>query len=66
MDLKKKRIAITIPSLGIGGAERMVNLLVKSIDLKTFDVFLIVIKKQRGTYFNDFFIKYAMFDSNNH
>ena len=53
MDLKKKRIAITIPSLGIGGAERMVNLLVKSIDLKTFDVFLIVIKKPVKSVFEE-------------
>lgn len=49
----KKKLCIIIPSLGGGGAERVAFYLLNNIDIKIFDVSIIVIYKNKGDYIID-------------
>ncbi len=46
----KKKLCVIIPSLGGGGAERVAFYLLNNVDIKIFDVSVIVIYKNKGDY----------------
>lgn len=46
----KKKLCLLIPSLGGGGAERVAFNLLNNLDLKSFELYLIIVYKKKGNY----------------
>ena len=49
----RKKITIVTPSLGLGGGEKVIVDIVRNIDYKFFDVYLLVIFAKKNTYFEE-------------
>lgn len=49
----KKKLCFIVPNLGTGGAEKVALNLLNNINLKIFDLTLIIIYKNKGDYFKD-------------
>src|SRR5690554_497694 len=47
---KRKRIAFVLPSLAVGGAERVLLNIANNLNPKLFEIFLIVIRDESNTY----------------
>ena len=43
----KKKLCLLIPSLGGGGAERVAFNLLNNLDLKSFELYLIIVYKRK-------------------